>query len=767
MGGGKCRTLNLLPMSWTCPLCKCRFQGQMSKAAHSKNFWKSRNDPTRCDYSLHDAARSEDASESEDASASTHTSDSEDASASTHTSESEDASESTHTSESEDAAEAASATITTPATPLSETPLYSLAARQRNNISEERRRRVVSYTMTDAQVPANMFPRVMTGVMQSWESFKTRALASCSQKFWKFYLEMHSQAGVAIDKALRAVKENFMNDEYGTDAWHKFPGSRKVLFRKLSAMDKFFWPHVTHTAGIDLSKHGLPNMYFKFFDPIFAWLIAARRQRADDMHWKPAPARSSSGAPMYGAGIQQGKSFQQACQSCPEGTDFVHVCTDFFHACTDFVHYCTDLVHDCTDVVRDCTDVVHAGAYPMCFSLHWDGTTSRGLSADPICVGVANTNSSNKDTQFCLGYIPSLSHLGKEFLSSSAATEIKFHVRQQAVGAVLAVLEAAARSGVVCTLKNCRGKDVRLLLMPRLLCMNIDQPEAQLYFGMKNRWVCTKCKRREGYSAFRPSVEQHGPTIQCLYAFVKNGTPIQKDHAARMLARYGFNPQRHCRLTHVADKLLVRVPNVLGYKEVFPSVDYRDKMHGMMIFFHRELTKSLNQILWESRRGLKIKEILDKRLAKVCIRGTLRDQNTGRSVRIQKSIFSDKDLSATDRVAAVFLLPHVLGHRGLMVPENVRIALLSAISIAQLMLIAASGRRQYTMTELREIFDEGYRDLFAALELINGISENQRYRTRLQKHSANPDKNPAPKRFKSHRYECCMVGPCSHTSVRT
>jgi hypothetical protein len=420
------------------------------------------------------------------------------------------------------------------------------------------------------------------------------------------------------------------------------------------------------------------------------------------------------------------------------------------HDCTDVVHDCTDVVHDCTDVVHDCTDVVHAGAYPMLFSLHWDGTTSRSLSAVPICVGVSNCNSSNKDTQFCLGYIPTLSHLGKEFLSSTAATEIKFAIRQQVVGAILKVMEEAAHSGVWCSLKNCRGKDVKLLLVPFLFDMPVDQPEAQLYFGMKNRWVCSKCKRREGYSGLRPGPEQHGPTIQRLYALVNRAGHFA-DRARQMLLGYGFNPDRHCTLTQVADKLLVRVPRLHGLQEVFPSVDYRDKMHGMIIFFHREIVNTLNRIKWESKKGLKIKEVLDRRLALICLGGSMRCGKTRRSVRMQKSCFSETDMSATDRLNALFLLPHVLGHQGRIVPEQVRGALLSGIATAQLMLIAASRQRQYTLSEFQRIYDDGYRELFSALEHVNAVYQQTRYHRLFQRHTRDPDKHPAPKRYKSSR----------------
>ena len=101
------------------------------------------------------------------------------------------------------------------------------------------------------------------------------------------------------------------------------------------------------------------------------------------MHWKPAPSFNTNGEPIYGGGVQQGLSFAQACTSCPPG------------------------------------------AYPMCVSLHWDGTGARGLEAAPICVGVANINSQAVSTQFCLGYMPSMSFVGKTFMGSKDATELK------------------------------------------------------------------------------------------------------------------------------------------------------------------------------------------------------------------------------------------------------------------------------------------------------------------------------------------------------
>jgi len=121
----------------------------------------------------------------------------------------------------------------------------------------------------------------------------------------------------------------------------------------------------------------------------------------------------------------------------------------------------------------------------MCVSLHFDGTHAHGMESTPITIGVANTNSVSATTQFCIGYMPIMSDLGAAF--SSSATEIKYHIRNQSVAAILRVLETYALSGVRCRLPSTSGTYEEFFLMPRLFSMNLDQPEAQLYFGMLNR----------------------------------------------------------------------------------------------------------------------------------------------------------------------------------------------------------------------------------------------------------------------------------------
>ena len=120
----------------------------------------------------------------------------------------------------------------------------------------------------------------------------------------------------------------------------------------------------------------------------------------------------------------------------------------------------------------------------MCLALHWDGTSGGGISSTPICVGVMNTNSCGADTQCCIGYMPVVPDQARaEFAKTEDATKLKWHIRQECFRAMARVLEIAARRGVMCTLPNRLNSPVDRLLFPRLIAMNFDQPEAQLFFG--------------------------------------------------------------------------------------------------------------------------------------------------------------------------------------------------------------------------------------------------------------------------------------------
>ena len=158
-------------------------------------------------------------------------------------------------------------------------------------------------------------------------------------------------------------------------------------------------------------------------DPIWAWVMTACKQPADEIHWVPKrkidPDRPHDY--YYGEGVQFGNSFAEACRTCPSGT------------------------------------------FPMCMSLHWDGAHAHGLWATPICIGVANTNSLAASTKHCIGYLPVLADMGAQYEGSGVNNKdgsgvlIRHSIKQQCVSAILSVMEQSAKSGVLCEMPTLSG----------------------------------------------------------------------------------------------------------------------------------------------------------------------------------------------------------------------------------------------------------------------------------------------------------------------
>ena len=65
-------------------------------------------------------------------------------------------------------------------------------------------------------------------------------------------------------------------------------------------------------------------------------------------------------------------------------------------------------------------------------------------------------------------------------------------------------------------------------------------------------------------------------------------------------------------------------------------------------------------------------------------------------------------MTAADRAGVLFFLAHVLGHDARVIPQHLRDPVLTAVAVAQQILIALSGARAYTLPELKAVFDEGY-----------------------------------------------------------
>ena len=638
---------------WKCHLCFATPSSDAARSRHMINLWKLPNDPTRCDNVQRAATIRR-------------------------------------------ARAGHVPIINGPAAP-SHDPVIAMARRPPLTWPAARRARLAyKVHATEANTDG---ARDMTILQDRWDSYLSNVAGVGNLKFWSLFLAIHSLSTVAIDRSLKAVKRVFV----GPEERKKFHISRRSLGDAMKRLPPF-WPHVLHTAWIDVSHFDLPSgtkeIAFKFIDPIWGWLVAARRQVPAELHWRPVAQRPSQ--EVYGGGIQYGQFIFCAHASLPEG------------------------------------------AHVLCIGLHWDGTAAHGQSSDPVCVCVGNSNSSKPDTQSCIAYMPHVPDERRpEWKSNTNSTEVKFYIRQQCAAAILRVIEESASRGVKCRLLNQDGEDVVRLLYPRLSSMNFDQPEAQFFFGLQNKCSCSKCRRRKGYSAFRKCVRHRRADIRHLYAIANdvNQTAQERRIAQERLHRWGFNYSRTCCLLDVCDTMLVRIP---GKDELFPCVDYRDRLHGLIIFLHRMLFTFFDYAIKTKAH----RQVLDRRLFAACKR---RFRIDGTAVRSPKTIFAETGMTAQDRVILVFMLSHVIGPGpDDIIPQDIYMPLATAISHAQLMYIAARGQRCYSKVELDVVFKQGYLMFFGSLDSARLML----YRRRLHDWMALSHGNP-PKRFKRQSRQAC------------
>ena len=500
----------------------------------------------------------------------------------------------------------------------------------------------------------------MVDLQDAWVQYLRDVSDQFSPEFWTFFCSMHEQPTVAIDAALKGVKRGFLLPRVPARL-KMFATSKQHMLTRIHKNVPSFLTKVSHSLTIDLASFGLTEkLTFTFLDPVWAWLKACSTLPPEETHWIPQRRFNAHGQRVYGGGVENGKSFEEAFRSCP------------------------------------------AGGYPMLINLHWDGTSAHGVSATPIAVGVANCNVQCADAHNCIGYMPTV----ETKLKGDLATEVKFYIRQKCVGAILSATLPAARTGVTCRVRGNDGNGIILTLFPRLMTMALDQPEAQLFFGQLNAQSCTECTRRKGRSAHRKARLQERSAIMTLYNIVSD--PLASSSsvtlAKQRLARYGFNWKRRCVLLSPRYEPLLIQP--AGSVSVFPNVGMRDYMHAVFMFFGRVIVELFQGM--HLRNKIRDTVTINQRLLHISTCGCMRDEETGRSYRVQGTTFKEAGMTAADRVCLLFMLPHVLGHEARVLPQNLRNAMLQALAQAQQIIIALTRRRSYTKQELGLIFDDGY-----------------------------------------------------------
>ena len=165
--------------SWTCPHCCARPQGRYAVIRHMRHLWKDSNDPDRCD----------------------------------------NVQATTIVVESQHAAAAVTAAVTSQhaTTTAAVTavrqpaPLHSLARRHRQTLQLRREARKC-YVITSIRKYDTSGCRDMASVQADWERYKQDVRSSCCEKFWEFFLPLHTFSGVCIDTALSGARRVFMQD---------------------------------------------------------------------------------------------------------------------------------------------------------------------------------------------------------------------------------------------------------------------------------------------------------------------------------------------------------------------------------------------------------------------------------------------------------------------------------------------------------------------------------------------------------------------------
>ena len=166
-------------------------------------------------------------------------------------------------------------------------------------------------------------------------------------------------------------------------------------------------------------------------------------------------------------------------------------------------------------------------------------------------------------------------------------------------------------------------------------------------------------------------------------------------------------------------------------------------MHGLFVFIHRQICECLGRMKLPQATRVR----LDRRLVELGLARVFHDPDTGRSYRVQRSIFTEAHMSAGDRVCTLFYLPHVFGHRALDLPEPLREPFLTALSWAQVFIVACRGGRSYNEREFKEIFERGWVVFFGALERVYQINFDLTRAKQMQQHRKNPRNQKAPKDF--------------------
>ena len=311
-------------------------------------------------------------------------------------------------------------------------------------------------------------------------------LKSRSKKFWTLFLSIRHMHNDQQRKILGVVMSLFET----RGKWCKDKRAVRYLLGR-----KPFWPLVTYTYTCDLSAFqvpGLGRVQYSFLDPIFAWIIQARKLcKKYKLIFRYREARRG-GEQTWGSSVSCGQVMRQVIiagnllryvykvSTSSNVLRYVYKVSKSGNVCRQ-MYQVFSLSQACERMKNMAVDPDAPACMrygPMVVGASFDtGNLNKTSSACPFAVTVGNTDYGGMEAAATIMYMPHL-----EVVGANRDTErfrlARHHLYQEIVATVVSVIERTQRNGVVCFLPTGdNGEEQLWTLLPVVAAAQFDTKE--------------------------------------------------------------------------------------------------------------------------------------------------------------------------------------------------------------------------------------------------------------------------------------------------
>ena len=292
------------------------------------------------------------------------------------------------------------------------------------------------------------------------------------------------------------------------------------------------------------------------------------------------------------------------------------------------------------------------------------------------------------------------------------------------------VIEKSAVNGFKCTLN-----DSEWVLFPVLAKMELDTKDRYKFFGCARERACMiGSGPRKGHSALRPCTPHSSrDDHEHLLKIVSGEIPAAEDRVSEVAAslmRRGVHPELRCTALLNCRHCLMEWPDRICH-----GLFNYDVMHCLYINCIGYLQLALLDTLTTSKQRM-----LDDRIQNFW---SFKQPHTGVTSTKVSTLTRIGYISAERRVLHLFIWSHAIGSKAEIFPAPVRSHVLSAICSMQVMCYSVRGKRPFTETEHKFIFEHHGKLFFRSLAQIASWKRRKRI---VATESYNEGKPPAKRR---------------------